>query len=172
MFRWLVTSLCLICGELSRCRLDGSGRLLLMAGFWDEMEPRPVFATWVTKRVSNGFLEHTFLLTFSTFPRLNRHIKQMMSKGCSITETKRIVLGFHETILSFGDWIPSTCRRARFIPGVSTNSYAWPSRTTGPAGSTKAVGRAKTSPGAAWAFERHLDGSEMPSSGAIWGKKQ
>ena len=37
---------------------------------------------------------------------------------------QRIVLGFHETILSFGDWIPSTCRRARFIPGVSTNSYA------------------------------------------------
>ncbi len=24
---------------------------------------------------------------------------QMMSKGCTITETKRIVLGFHETIL-------------------------------------------------------------------------
>ena len=32
---------------------------------------------------------------------------QLMSKGCPITETKRIVFRFHETILSFGDWIPS-----------------------------------------------------------------
>ena len=27
----------------------------------------------------------------------------MMSKGCPITETKRIVFRFHETILSFGE---------------------------------------------------------------------
>ena len=27
--------------------------------------------------------------------------------GCPITETKRIVFMFHETILSFGDWIPT-----------------------------------------------------------------
>ena len=32
--------------------------------------------------------------------------RQMMSKGCTITETKRKVFRFHETILRFGDWIP------------------------------------------------------------------
>ena len=39
-----------------------------------------------------------------------------MSKGCPITsETKRKVFSFHETILSFGDWIIRDCRHPEFF---------------------------------------------------------
>ncbi len=39
-----------------------------------------------------------------------------MSKGCPITETKRILFRFHETILRFGDWIPRAVSQSLIQP--------------------------------------------------------
>ena len=51
----------------------------------------------------SGWVKHEWGTICPRDPGLTE--RQMMSKGCTITETKRQVFSFHETILSFGDWI-------------------------------------------------------------------